>query len=221
MKLLSEDFMTITQQQYDEVLRRIEKLEADHEDHERRWDRYARRARRAARRNFHAHVLLTMRKIEGEHFGKKCREWNQKDQLEQWRADWASQVNHSLELAGVEERVDHRSWAAQGIDREPGIHLGPALVEMERRGVETEAGKAHRAILERNAERARTAHELQALGRMGDRDDPQSNEKTSKRTGATADWTDEAGMVAQQRDAMRWVERTHEAQTAAASQQTN
>ena len=97
-------------------------------------------------RNFHAHVLLTMREIEGDHFGKKCREWNQKDQLEQWRADWAGQVNHSLELAGIDERVDHRSWAAQGIDREPGIHLGPAVMEMERRGVETEAGNAQRAI---------------------------------------------------------------------------
>ena len=90
------------------------------------------------RRNHHAHILLTMRRIESDSFGAKERAWNDPVQLETWRTLWAAHVNQALDLAGASARVDHRSLDAQGIDRLPGIHLGPAVIEMQRRGIATE-----------------------------------------------------------------------------------
>src|SRR3546814_10686790 len=37
----------------------------------------------------HAHVMLTMRDLTGEGFGKKNRDWNASERLEGWRAAWA------------------------------------------------------------------------------------------------------------------------------------
>ncbi|MBV9825724.1 MAG: MobA/MobL family protein, partial [Alphaproteobacteria bacterium] len=89
-------------------------------------------------RNHHAHVLLTMRGIEGESFGPKVRAWNDTALLEQWRALWADHVNQALVLAGESNRVDHRSLEAQGIERVAQIHLGFAVTEMRRRGIATD-----------------------------------------------------------------------------------
>jgi ATP-dependent exoDNAse (exonuclease V) alpha subunit len=97
-------------------------------------------------RNFHAHILLTMRRIEGDHFGDKERAWNKPEQLEQWRALWADHVNQALEIAGDQACVDHRSLEAQGIERLPQIHLGLAVTEMRRRGITTERAELAGAI---------------------------------------------------------------------------
>jgi len=40
--------------------------------------------------------------------------------------------------------IDHRSLKAQGLDREPTIHLGPAAAEKEKRGEEAAAAIARR-----------------------------------------------------------------------------
>lgn len=87
-----------------------------------------------------------MRRIEGDGFGGKVREWNKPEQLEQWRALWAELVNDALEIAGQEQRVDHRSLEAQGIDRLPQIHLGLAVTEMRRRGITTERAELAQQI---------------------------------------------------------------------------
>ena len=60
--------------------------------------------------------------------------------LEEARAAWAAQTNAALERAGHDVRIDHRSLAAQGVERLPGVHLGPDVQAMEARGVETERG---------------------------------------------------------------------------------
>lgn len=41
----------------------------------------------------------------------------------------ADLANEALAEAGLEVRVDHRSLRDQGIDRTPGVHLGPAKVK--------------------------------------------------------------------------------------------
>ena len=41
--------------------------------------------------------------------------WNSTDQLQVWRKAWADEVNRYLERAGFADRVDHRSFKAQGI----------------------------------------------------------------------------------------------------------
>lgn len=96
-------------------------------------------------RNHHAHVMLTMRELTGDGFGKKAREWNDKDQLQGWREHWAEHVNRGLETYGHEMRIDHRSYTDQGIEKEPEPKVGPIATEMERRGVRTDRGDERRA----------------------------------------------------------------------------
>jgi ATP-dependent exoDNAse (exonuclease V) alpha subunit len=94
--------------------------------------------KRGDNRNYHAHILLTMRELLGDGFGNKARGWNETEQLEHWREAWANHVNSALAREGIAARVDHRSLAAQGIDREPGTHQGPAVAEMTARGEATD-----------------------------------------------------------------------------------
>ncbi|MEO1743217.1 MAG: MobQ family relaxase [Cyanobacteria bacterium J06629_9] len=104
--------------------------------------------------NPHAHVLLTMRDVTAEGFGNKNRSWNKHKLTDIWREKWADHVNRELERGGHEARVDHRSLKEQEIDREPQIHLGPQVIEMERKGVRTETGDIYRAIAAENHQRA-------------------------------------------------------------------
>ena len=60
-------------------------------------------------RNLHAHMMVTMRKLDGTAFAKTKDRWqNSKEQLGAWRESWARHVNHHLERHGIEARVDHR-----------------------------------------------------------------------------------------------------------------
>ena len=69
--------------------------------------------------NPHVHVMLTMRHIGETGWGLKNRVWNTKPVRANWRAAWAQHANVALERAGFNERIDHRSLAAQGIYLEP------------------------------------------------------------------------------------------------------
>jgi len=129
----------------------------------------------------HAHVMLTMRELAGEGFGKKDRDWNAPDLLVGWRAAWARDANAALERAGCDERIDHRTLEAQredveraadeaweggadtlalslekqgiALDREPEPKVGPAANGQEKRGIKTERGDALRAAHARNVQR--------------------------------------------------------------------
>jgi ATP-dependent exoDNAse (exonuclease V) alpha subunit len=103
--------------------------------------------------NPHAHVLLTTREIGPEGFGRKVREWNGREVLEGWREGWAERVNRELERVGLRERIDHRSFASRGIDREPSVHEGPSVRQMEARGIPTERGSLNRVAREQNRQR--------------------------------------------------------------------
>ena len=111
-------------------------------------------------RNHHAHVLLTMRELAGEGFGKKERGWNASQQLEHWREAWADHQNRAFERLGLSVRVDHRSLEGQGIEREPQQHRGPKATAMERRGEATRIGDKNRATEDRNAARSRELAQL-------------------------------------------------------------
>ncbi|EFB9744919.1 MobA/MobL family protein [Escherichia coli] len=67
-------------------------------------------------KNPHAHVMLTLKTIGPEGFGKKDRSWNDKKIIIQWRESWATMSNSYLEAAGSEERIDHRSLRTQCAD---------------------------------------------------------------------------------------------------------
>lgn len=105
-------------------------------------------------RNHHAHVMLTMRELTGDGFGQKQRSWNSPELLNEWREDWANHQNRALERYGHAARVDHRSYEAQGVDREPSQHLGPVASDMERNGKASRIGDENRAIANDNRDRA-------------------------------------------------------------------
>ena len=105
-------------------------------------------------RNHHAHVMLTMRSLIGDGFGNKERDWNSPDQLAVWREQWAHHQNRDLERHGHPARVDHRSYEAQGVDREPTQHLGPVASDMERNGKASRIGDENRQAANDNTARA-------------------------------------------------------------------
>lgn len=63
--------------------------------------------------NPHAHVMLTLKTIGPEGFGKKERSWNDRKMSVLWRESWSTMANSYLEAAGSSERIDHRSLQAQ------------------------------------------------------------------------------------------------------------
>ncbi|WP_395172988.1 Ti-type conjugative transfer relaxase TraA [Roseibium alexandrii] len=121
--------------------------------------------------NPHVHVMLTMAPLTEQGFGSKWeplldekgepvrkggekhgklqyRAWaGDKETLKAWRALWASHANKSLELAGYQARIDHRSYQAQGIDLQPTSKIG-----VQARNILTQAQAQGRdAGLERSA----------------------------------------------------------------------
>ena len=51
-----------------------------------------------------------------------------------------------METAGRPERIDHRSYERQGVNKIPSIHMGVAASQMERKGIQTEKGNINRQI---------------------------------------------------------------------------
>lgn len=98
-------------------------------------------------KNFHAHVMLTLRRATAKGLDPvKTREWNSKELLNVWRAEWAIACNLALERAGQRVKVDHRTLAAQRsealarhdkarameLNRTPEIHVGPKARQIVR-----------------------------------------------------------------------------------------
>mgnify|MGYP004640239225 CR=1 FL=1 len=77
--------------------------------------------------------------------------WNSEEQLTAWRAAWADVTNRYLERAGREERIDHRSNAARGLDEIPTIHEGVAAQALERKGIISDRCEINRQIRADNA----------------------------------------------------------------------
>ena len=103
-------------------------------------------------KNPHAHILLTMRELDGKGFAdNKNREWDKTELLKEWRENWADTQNKHLENAGFSVTVDHRTLKEQNIDRKPEIHMGKDAWNMEKKGVETQKGNENREIHHKNA----------------------------------------------------------------------
>ena len=104
--------------------------------------------RQGDERNFHAHILMSSRRITQDGFGEKARELDDRErgpaEVEHIRATWAQFANIALERCG-QERIDHRSLQAQGITRFAPVHLGPSACAMERRGLRTRLGDRNRS----------------------------------------------------------------------------
>jgi MobA/MobL family len=107
--------------------------------------------------NPHAHVMLTMRELKIDEqglvsFGNKDRTWNDKKLLETQIKEWEVVANQYLERAGIDTRIDSRSYEEQGISRIPQIHLGKNVTAMRRQNIPTERGDLYDQIDRANAE---------------------------------------------------------------------
>ena len=128
--------------------------------------------------NPHCHIMLTMRAMDenGKWLPKsrkvydldesgerirlpsgncKCHkestvDWNEQYHCEEWRHGWEVIQNRYLEIADRPERVDLRSYERQGLDTVPTVHMGPAVTQMERRGISTNIGNLNRDIKSAN-----------------------------------------------------------------------
>ena len=98
--------------------------------------------------NPHAHLMISERQHDG--FDRSREQWFRRANAEHperggapktrtlhgraWmehaRERWAALTNATLERAGRDDRVDHRSYARQGSDRESSQHFGPAAAYM-------------------------------------------------------------------------------------------
>ena len=116
--------------------------------------------------NPHAHIMLTMRPLSEEGFGKKERSWNKRDAIKAYREHWATYANRALEQAGHAERIDHRSLKEQGVEREPQIHLGAKVLEMEARGIQTRVGDESRRISKVNRDLKRQQEKRDRLSKQ-------------------------------------------------------
>ena len=133
-------------------------------------------------RSYHAHILATTREVTGGGLGAKAslerpeRERLQRgllpssDEFKLLRARWAELTNETLREAGIAARVDHRSLAAQGIDREPGPSIPHKFIAIERMGVHSTVADQIREnyrqrVLSRAARSALSAREVQGKQR--------------------------------------------------------
>ena len=96
-------------------------------------------------RNVHAHVMLTMRELQPEGFGRKVTEWNDYRNVRHWRREWARQQNRAYREAGLKHTVDYRSYNERGIDQTPQIHEGPKGRRMQERDYQPRSKQVRRA----------------------------------------------------------------------------
>lgn len=117
-------------------------------------------------RNYHAHVMLTTRTLTLGNFGPKERSWNGKEFLHETRVAWAEAQNRLFERLGLDLRVDHRSLADQGLDREPEPKLGPNATEALRNGEPEKAERVidnYEQVKARNADRVDLKEQLEVI----------------------------------------------------------
>ncbi len=118
-------------------------------------------------RNHHVHLLFTTRRMEPDGLGPKTRVLDAKatgpQEVSYLRAFACDAINAALSDAGSDERVDHRSFAARGIEEEPTTHLGPAGTALERRAEQSERGLTNYEIVGGNQRFHELVDELAVL----------------------------------------------------------
>jgi len=146
--------------------------------HERKDEAYPFQDLAIQKENPHVHIMLTVRPInEDGSWGAKSKKeyildkngnrikskngeyrsnniklvnWGETKTLIEWRKNWANTVNREFERLGINERIDHRTLKAQGIDRTPTKHMGHENWNLENRGIKTRIGNENREIMAQN-----------------------------------------------------------------------
>ena len=108
-------------------------------------------------RNHHAHLLMTTREVSPAGIGARTtlelvgRERHERglgpsrDEYIALRQRWAEVTNEALRAAGIDARVDHRSYERQGLNREPNVSIPEKVFYAERKYGRSAAGDAIRA----------------------------------------------------------------------------
>ena len=78
-------------------------------------------------------------------------DWGSPETLDHWREAWADLCNRKFEEKGLDTRIDHRSYERQGEELLPQVHEGPAVRQMEAKGIRTNKGDLNRWIKATNA----------------------------------------------------------------------
>ncbi|CAK8583970.1 hypothetical protein BMEGG_06228 [Priestia megaterium] len=115
--------------------------------------------------NPHAHIMLTMRNVDQDGFGKKNRDWNadfanakennrgyvkNSEGCLSIREQWANYANQALEQVQSKERITHLSHENRGLEVLPTIHLGHVAHDMEKKGKQSKRGEINRERQEYN-----------------------------------------------------------------------
>jgi Ti-type conjugative transfer relaxase TraA len=133
--------------------------------------------------NPHVHLMTSLRPLTETGFGPKkvavvgpdgqpLRTANGKIQYRLWagekaeflqqRTAWLDLQNQHLALAGLEVRVDGRSYAERGIDIVPTTHIGVAAKAMQRKGAEVGRAVDLERLALHEAQRSINARRIQA-----------------------------------------------------------
>lgn len=123
--------------------------------------------------NPHCHILFSVRavsetgefaptkyrdfaKMEGRKTKDSTRAGSGKDTMREVREMWAVMANEALAEQGAAARIDHRSYAERGIDKEPGIHRGSTAKDQRQgEGWRTRAGSPRARVAKERATRNR------------------------------------------------------------------
>lgn len=115
--------------------------------------------------NPHAHIMLTMRSINENGFGKKNRDWNadfanskensrgfvkSSENCLDIREQWANHANAALERESQPERITHLSHKSRGLEILPTVHLGHVASAMEKSEMKSDRGDLNRERMEYN-----------------------------------------------------------------------
>lgn len=121
-------------------------------------------------RNYHAHILFTDRAFDissSDGWAKKKYRDLSNDKIEvngekttrgqqeilSLREYSAQAMNKIAERDGLSVKVEHLSFEARGIDKEPQIHLGSVANDMENKGKSTDRGNLNNNIIDINKRR--------------------------------------------------------------------
>lgn len=120
-------------------------------------------------KNHHAHIMLTTRKAELDADNKltlttktdielsnakrkSLGMGTTQDEIKQIRETWANLANRALERAGIQEKIDHRSYADQNNGLQATIHEGTKVTQLRRQGIDTEISRFNDNVKQQNAQ---------------------------------------------------------------------
>ena len=149
-------------------------------------------------RNHHAHILMTTRaatlenntlvlgdKTNIELSNTKLAKLNlpkTQEQIVNLRRHWATTTNKHLENAGIDRRIDHRSYEEQGSYYLPTVKLGWEASALERKGISTAKGDINRQVANDNLESYIINTELESLKEQLAKQQEEEKERTIQTT---------------------------------------